>query len=168
MSMELLFFQSDGMSDAEVLGILDTLKVQRKRWIAGFHPDSRIRKLAFESSGVKVGAGTHFSIGTVVLDAYKNNVSIGERVAFGPHVILISASGPNDSLLNENQDIHRAIKTAPITIGDDAWIGAGVIVMPGVSIGAKSVIGAGAVVTKNVSAGEVITGVPGRVARTLR
>jgi maltose O-acetyltransferase len=165
--MEILFFQSDGMPDAEVLAILDTLKIQRKRWIASFHPESRIRRLALQASGMSVGEGTHLSIGLVVIDAYTNNVSIGARCSFGAYVTLMSATGADNSVLSAHPDLQKAQKTAPIVIGDDCWIGSGVIVMPGLTIGAKATIGAGAVVTKDVPTLAVVAGIPARVARTL-
>jgi maltose O-acetyltransferase len=167
MSMELLFFQSDGMPDEEVLGILDTLKIQRKRWIGSFHPESRIRRLALESSGMKIGAGTHIAMGLVVIDDYTNNVSIGERCSIGAYVTLMSATSPDNSVLMKHPDLQKAIKTEPITIGDDCWIGTGCVVMPGLKIGDQAVIGAGAVITKDVGEREVMQGIPGRVARTL-
>lgn len=167
MSMEILFFQSDGMPDAEVLGILDTLKIQRRRWIGSFHPESRIRRLALRSSGMKVGAGTHLSIGLVVIDAYTNNISIGERCSFGAYVTLMSATGPDNSVLKDHPAIQNAIKTKPIVIGNDCWVGSGVIIMPGLTIGDRAVIGAGAVVTKDVADGEVVQGIPARLVRVL-
>lgn len=167
MSMELLFFSSDGMSDAEILGILDTLGIQRKRWIGSFHPESRIRRLALEASGMKIGAGTHIALGLVVIDAYTNNVSIGERCSIGAYVTLMSATGPDNSVLKDHPEIQAAIKTEPIVIGDDCWIGSVAIIMPGLSLGNKSVIGAGAVITKDVPERAVVTGIPGRVMRTL-
>ena len=165
--MSLLFFDSDGMPDAEVLGILDTLKVQRKRWIASFHPDSRIRRLALESSGMKVGALTHLAMGLVVIDAYTNNVSIGERCSIGAYVTLMSATGPDNSVLARHPEIQSAIKTAPIVIGDDCWIGSGAIILPGLTLGAGCVVAAGAVVTKDVGEREVVVGIPARVQRRL-
>ena len=66
--MEILFFQSDGMPDEEVIGILETIKIQRQRWIGSFHPESRIRRLALQTSGMKIGAGTHLALGLVVID----------------------------------------------------------------------------------------------------
>jgi maltose O-acetyltransferase len=54
---------------------------------------------------------------------------------------------------------------APITIGDNVWLGGGAIVLPGVTVGDDSVIGAGAVVTKDVPAGVVAYGNPARVIR---
>lgn len=165
--MEILFFQSDGMPDAEVIGILETLKIQRQRWIGSFHPESRIRRLALDASGMKVGAGTHLAMGLVVIDDYTNNVSIGERCSIGAYVTLMSATSPDNSVLMKHPGLQSAIKTAPISIGNDCWIGSGCIVMPGVKIGDRAVVGAGAVVTKDVLSGEVVTGIPARVVRVL-
>lgn len=55
----------------------------------------------------------------------------------------------------------------PITIGEDAWIGAGVIILPGVSVGRGSLLGAGSIVTKDVPEYTVVAGNPARVLRTL-
>ncbi len=168
MSMEILLFQSDGMPDAEVIGILQTLKIQRIRWIGSFHPESRIRRLALETSGMHIGAGTHLAMGLIVIDDYKNNISIGERCSIGANVILMSSVSPDNSVLSKHPDLQKSIKTAPIFIGNDCWIGSGAIIMAGLTIANRAVIGAGAVITKDVFEDQVVTGVPGRVARTLR
>lgn len=55
----------------------------------------------------------------------------------------------------------------PVTIGDNVWLGGGVIVLPGVTIGANTVVGAGAVVTKDLPANVVALGNPARVVRHL-
>ena len=55
----------------------------------------------------------------------------------------------------------------PITLGDKCWLGAGVIVCPGVTIGDDSVIGAGSVVTRDIPAGVIAVGNPARVLRSL-
>jgi maltose O-acetyltransferase len=55
----------------------------------------------------------------------------------------------------------------PITIGDNVWLGGGVIVCPGVTIGDDTVVGAGAVVTRDLPAGVVAVGNPARVLRDL-
>ena len=56
-------------------------------------------------------------------------------------------------------------QTAPVTIGDDVWIGGGVIIMPGVTIGNNVVIGAGSVVTKDIPDNVIAFGNPCRVMR---
>lgn len=167
MSMEILLFQSDGVPDDQIIGMLQTLRIQRQRWIGAYHPESRIRRLAFQTSGMKIGAGTHFAIGTVVIDDYKNNVSIGERCSIGANVIFMSATSPDNSVLYDHPDLQRAIKTEPIVIGNDCWIGSGSIFMPGITVGDKAVVGAGAVITKDIAPLEVVQGIPGRVVRTL-
>jgi len=55
----------------------------------------------------------------------------------------------------------------PITIGDNVWLGGGVIVLPGVTIGPDTVVGAGAIVTKDLPAGVVTVGNPARIVREL-
>ena len=60
-----------------------------------------------------------------------------------------------------------ALDVAPITIGDNVWLGGGVIVCPGVEIGADTVVGAGAVVTRDLPAGVLALGVPARVVRSV-
>lgn len=54
-----------------------------------------------------------------------------------------------------------------MTIGDNVWLGGGVIVCPGVTIGADTVVGAGSVVTKDLPSGVLAVGSPARVIRTL-
>ena len=57
--------------------------------------------------------------------------------------------------------------TAPVTIGDNCWIGAGAVICPGVTIGDNSVIGAGSVVTRDIPANSVAVGNPCRVLREI-
>lgn len=89
-------------------------------------------------------------------------IRIGERVLIGPKVQLLTAVHPFDAA-------ERATKTEtgkPITIGDDCWLGGGVIVCPGVTIGPRSIIGAGAVVTRDIPADSIAAGNPARVIRS--
>jgi maltose O-acetyltransferase len=62
---------------------------------------------------------------------------------------------------------HRLEAAKPITVGDNVWLGGGVIVCPGVTIGDNSVIGAGAVVTRDIPANVVAVGNPARVFREI-
>lgn len=91
------------------------------------------------------------------------NIYIGDKVLFGPNVTLATPNHPicpelRERFLQYNRDIH---------IGNCVWIGAGSVIVPGVSIGDNTVIGAGSVVTKDIPANVVAFGVPCRVIREI-
>lgn len=97
---------------------------------------------------------------TLVDDAH---IYIGERTMIAPNVTITTATHPVSPRLRArgiqyNKDVH---------IGRNVWIGAGAIVLPGVTIGDNSVIGAGAVVNKDIPANVVAAGVPCRVLRPI-
>ena len=108
-----------------------------------------------------VGARTFVNFGLVALDVAR--ISIGDDVQIGPRVQLLTPTHPLDP------ETRRAKLEAaePITIGDNVWLGGGVIVCPGVTIGADSVVGAGAVVTRDLPPGVLAAGTPARVIRAL-
>jgi galactoside O-acetyltransferase len=95
---------------------------------------------------------------TVVDDTY---VYIGDHTMMGPNVTLASAGHP---VLPELREQGYQFNL-PIHIGKNCWLGAGVIVVPGVTIGDNTVVGAGAVVTKDLPANVVAVGVPAKVIR---
>lgn len=112
-------------------------------------------------SNIAIGAGTFLNAGCVVLDCAA--VTIGDDVQIGPSVQLLTPDHPRDAVRRRS-----GVESAhPITIGDDVWLGGGVIVLPGVSIGARTIIGAGSVVTRDVPADVVAVGNPCRVVRAL-
>jgi maltose O-acetyltransferase len=108
-----------------------------------------------------IGARTFVNFGLVALDVAP--IAIGDDCQLGPNVQLLTAYHPTEP------EPRRAKleAAAPITIGDNVWLGGGAIVLPGVTIGDDSVIGAGSVVTKDVPAGVLAVGNPARVIRTL-
>ena len=105
------------------------------------------------------GARSFANWGLVSLDVAR--VSVGDDVQIGPNVQLLTATHPIAP--GPRRDKWEAAE--PITIGDNVWLGGGVIVLPGVTIGADTVVGAGAVVTKDLPAGVVAVGNPARVVR---
>ncbi|OHV45555.1 sugar O-acetyltransferase [Pseudofrankia sp. BMG5.36] len=108
-----------------------------------------------------IGPGTFVNTGAVLLDVAR--ISLGADVQIGPGVQLLTPTHPLDPALR------RTGREAgePIMIGDDVWLGGGVIVCPGVPIGENSVVGAGAVVTRDLPANVLAVGNPARVIRTL-
>jgi maltose O-acetyltransferase len=110
---------------------------------------------------ISVGARTFINFGAIILDASK--VTIGHDVQIGPGVQLLTPLHPLDAT-----ERRRALETAaPISIGDGAWLAAGVIVCPGVSIGADAVVGAGSVVTTDMPPNHLCFGNPCRVIREI-
>ena len=89
------------------------------------------------------------------------HIYVGDNTMFGPNVTIATAGHPINPALRE-----RGLQfNMPVRIGSNCWLGAGVIVMPGVTIGDNTVIGAGSVVTKDIPAGVVAVGNPCRVLR---
>lgn len=99
-----------------------------------------------------------------------HNTIIGP-VQIGNHVNLaqgITVTALNHVFSHPGLNIdQQGVETKPVVIGDDVWIGANAVVLPGVSIGCHCVVAAGAVVTKNVPDGSLVAGVPARVIRTI-
>lgn len=108
---------------------------------------------------ISIGARTFINYNLTALDVAA--ITIGEDCQIGPNVQLLTPTHPVAA--QPRRDRLEAAK--PITIGDNVWLGGGVIVCPGVSIGDDSVIGAGSVVTRDIPAGVVAVGNPARVIR---
>jgi maltose O-acetyltransferase len=85
-------------------------------------------------------------------------IEIGDRALLGPGVHLYTATHPLD-LAKRREGLEYA---TPIAIGDDAWLGGGSIVLPGVSVGEGAVVGAGSVVSRDVPPGVTVAGNPAR------
>lgn len=93
----------------------------------------------------------------------QGKITIGRCVLMGPEVMLFSAT----HIWNEELKtfLHQGVKTSKVAIGDNAWIGARAIILPGVQVGRGAVVAAGAVVTRNVPDYAVVAGVPARVIK---
>ncbi len=89
------------------------------------------------------------------------HIYVGDYTMFGPNVTVASAGHPILPALREQGYQYNA----PVRIGRNCWLGAGVVVVPGVTIGDNTVIGAGSVVTKDIPSGVVALGCPCRVVR---
>ncbi len=92
-------------------------------------------------------------------------VEIGDDVWFGPDVYITDAC--HDASDPTRPIGHHMEPARPVRIGDGAWIGTGVVVLPGVTIGERVVVGANSVVTEDLPANSVAVGSPARVVREL-
>jgi len=108
----------------------------------------------------KVWIGRNCAINHDVFILGRSGVKIGDDVVLSARCMIIDASLDPANFASTAE---RRYIEAPILIGDGSWIGAGAIILPGVSIGEKCIIGAGAVVTRDVAAGSILAGNPGRV-----
>lgn len=110
-------------------------------------------------SNIRIGARTFVNFHFVALDV--TSITIGEDVQIGPNVQLLTPTHPIDP-----EPRRAKIEGGkPIAIGDNVWLGGGVIVCPGVTIGENTVVGAGAVVTRDLPPNVVAVGNPARVIR---
>jgi galactoside O-acetyltransferase len=108
---------------------------------------------------VHFGSGIYANFNLTIVD--DGHVYIGDRVMFGPNVVISTAGHPIEPTLRAkglqyNKDVY---------IGENTWIGAGVIIVPRVRIGKNSVIGGGSVVTKDIPDNVIAVGNPCRVLR---
>ena len=108
-----------------------------------------------------IGARTFANWGLIALDV--GRITIGDDVQIGPNVQLLTATHP----IEPEPRRAKWEGSRPITIGNNVWLGGGVIVCPGVSIGENTVVGAGAVVVRDLPANVVAVGNPARVIREL-
>lgn len=110
---------------------------------------------------IHIGARTFINIGLVALDI--GRITIGEDAQIGPNVQLLTATHP----IEPEPRRAKWESARPIAIGDNVWLGGGVIVCPGVRIGENTVVGAGAVVARDLPPNVVAVGNPARVVRTI-
>lgn len=115
-------------------------------------PYLEVRQAIWKKLGNVQGEGAYINRLVTLVDSseLEHNVVLGARATFSPNVTFITSAGPNDSILKDMDCCQRFIKKGTISIGDDTWIGAGVIILPGISIGKRCVIGAGSVVTHDI------------------
>ena len=108
---------------------------------------------------VHLGSNVYANAGLKLVD--DTHIYIGDNTMLGHNVVLATAGHPIDPELRG-----RGLQyNLPVRIGKNCWLGAGVIVMPGITIGDNTVIGAGSVVTKDIPSGVVAVGNPCKVLR---
>lgn len=113
--------------------------------------------------------GRHVHFGKHVYANYSlylvddTHIYVGDYTQFGPNVQLITAAHPKDHELRKKGYQYNL----PVRIGSNCWLGAGVMVLPGVTIGDNVIIGAGSIVTKDIPSNVIAYGIPCRVINEL-
>ncbi len=116
-------------------------------------------ELAANNGGrIEIGKGSFLNYG-VSISAHEL-VRIGERCLLGTYVMIL------DNDWHEIEDHTKTPPSRPVTLEDNVWLGNRVMVLPGVTVGHDAVVGAGAVVVKDVPPRSVVVGNPARVVRT--
>lgn len=110
---------------------------------------------------VHFGKGVYANFNLTLVD--DTHIYVGDNTMFGPNVVLATAGHP---ILPELR-LSAYQYNMPIRIGKNCWLGAGVIVLPGVTVGDNSVIGAGSIVTKDIPANVIAVGNPCKVIREI-
>jgi len=171
-----IYLPSDESIMQEQLGYLDLMdeynriprKFQKKRMnmlpriFAEAGEGSYIESPFYANWGghhVHLGKNVYANFGLTLVD--DTHIYIGDCTMLGPNVTIATAGHPIDPELRS-----RGLQyNIPVRIGKNCWLGAGVIVMPGVTIGDNTVIGAGSIVTKDIPSGVVAVGNPCKVMR---
>lgn len=115
------------------------------------------------------GNNCEVNMGCTFLD--DNIIKIGDNALIAPGVQILTAFHPTNAyerfgdVKADGSFTFCKTQTAPVTIGDNVWIGGGAIIMPGVTIGDNVVIGAGSIVTKDIPSNKVAYGNPCKVMR---
>ncbi len=107
------------------------------------------------------GKGVYANFNLTLVD--DSHIYVGDYTMFAPNVVVSTAGHPILPKLREKQYQYNI----PIHIGRNCWIGAGALILPGVTIGDNTVIGAGGVVTKDIPSDVVAVGNPCRVVRKI-
>lgn len=108
---------------------------------------------------IRVGRNVFINHACTFMD--RGGITIEDNVLIGPKVNLITINHPLDPARR-----HSTIST-PIVIKKNAWLGAGAMILPGVTIGENSIVSAGAIVTKDVPPNTVIAGVPAKIIKKI-
>lgn len=125
-------------------------------------PHNKLAVLFHRMRGVKIGKNVYIDRGVFIDTSRPHLVTIHDDVEIGPNAMIIATDSSYNHIFKEVPIFYKKV-----IIEKNAYIGAGTIVLPGVTIGESSIVGAGAVVTKDVPPRSVVTGVPARITKTV-
>ncbi len=148
-----------------LIRLLKKRRIQRSSIVSKFAVSGyavRVRMPTIIYNPEKIFVGNQVDIGEFCHIRAGGNLRIGNRVLIASHAIITTQGHPLEP------PRWGVTKESPISIGDDVWIGAGAVVLPGVRVGDGAVISAGAVVTRDVPDNSVVAGVPAKEIRRLK
>lgn len=137
-----------------------TSKIQlRSLKYSGLKTRLRSPVIIYHASSISIGS--FVDIGENVVLRGAGGIAIGDRVLIAAGAVITTVGHP--------LELPRwgITVTKPVKIGNDVWIGANAVILPGVSIGSGSIVGAGAVVSRDVPADTIVAGVPARVIKAI-
>ncbi len=108
---------------------------------------------------IRFGKGVFVNNGCTFMD--RGGITLEDGVYVGPNVNIITENHA------ESPELRRFVYSRPIIIGDNAWIGAATVILPGVTVGRNAIVAAGAVVTRNVPADTIVAGCPAKAIRKI-
>jgi maltose O-acetyltransferase len=150
-------------------GVLGKFRVMayRAAGFRGIHPRTRMHGAVEIRGGgdiyerLSIGEGT--TINSPCLMDLSGPITIGRRVGIGHHVVIVTAAHDLGGPLERR----GPVTPKSVTIGDGAWIGARVTILPGVTVGPGAVVAAGALVSRDVPPNTLVAGVPAKPMRDL-
>jgi acetyltransferase-like isoleucine patch superfamily enzyme len=138
-----------------VLGILHVLAMNA--------PHDKLSKLFYRLRGTKIGKNVYIDKGVFIEGWRPYLVTIKDNVEIGPKAIIVAI----DSSYNTISQRDIPILYGEVTIERNAYIGAGAIILPGVTVGEYSIVAAGAVVTSDVPPRTIVAGMPAKVIKII-
>jgi len=139
-------------------GKLRDLYLQILHILAMNIPFGRLKRTFYRLRGTKIGKYVDIASGVFIEESFPHLVEIEDHVDIGPNVIIVAHDSSAHCL-----DSKIPIVCKKVVIRRNAYIGAGAIILPGVTIGEYSIVAAGAVVTRDVPPRTIVAGIPARV-----
>lgn len=121
------------------------------------------RLWALRKLGHELHNGVFYGIDNLIIEGEISKLVLHDNAIISARVTFLLSSGPHNSNLAEIYEPNDK----DIVVGDNAWIGTGCIIYPGVTIGKGSIVNAGSIVTKDVPPHTLVQGIPAKYVKTL-
>lgn len=152
-----LFGSFPGAIGIFLRNIICSILFKKKKGMVWIQP----RVTIVESKKLQLGRNCGINTGTYI--NAKGGITMGDYVLIGSNVTISSGRHPIEG--RNTSIFERPTEPQPIVIGDDVWIGANAVIMPGVTLKKGTVVGAGAIVTKDTEEYSVVAGVPAQIIK---